>query len=161
MTVLRPHYLAVLICLVLASGGPATAEDQVVGATARVVNDISGVLDQRVRTIALDDSVYFDETIESGVDSATEIVFKDGTRLRMGPLSRITLNAVVFDPDPQKSRFAANLEEGVFEFASGLLPKDKYRFETPTGTIGIRGTKFTVVVLSPRIADWLAQRQGD
>lgn len=153
MTLVRAFILS---CCLMAVGGSSVFADQAgVGTASKVVNDVSGLLEGAVRELSLEDRVYLNEVIESGADSATEIVFRDGTRLRMGPLSRITLNAVVFDPEPAKSRFTASLQQGVFQITSGTLPKDRYRFETPTGTIGIRGTVFTVLVMSPEIEDWL------
>ena len=44
------------------------------------------------------------------------------------------------------ARIAVNMLAGSFRFATGTSPKNAYRIDTPTGTIGVRGTEFDVWV---------------
>jgi hypothetical protein len=135
--------------MAVAGGLRVPAATPPVGETTKVVRDVRGVLEQTERQLNLQDTVYFNEVIESGPESATQITFADGTTLRMGPTSRLTLNRVVYDPETQTGDFVVEATRGVFEFATGKLAPERYKFETPSGTIGVRGTRFTLIVRDP------------
>ena len=85
------------------------------------------------------------ETVSTGRDSAAKIVFVDQTNLSIGPQARIVLDELVFPGDAARGRAVVNLTEGAFRFVSGLLPKENYEIRTATATIGIRGTRFSVL----------------
>jgi hypothetical protein len=91
--------------------------------------------------------------IKTDVDSATEIIFLDQTKLSLGPESSLTLDSVVYDPDPEKSAFVATATKGVFRFVTGNLPKKSYTIHTPSATIGIRGTIFQLSILPTFLDD--------
>jgi hypothetical protein len=55
----------------------------------------------------------------------------------------------VFDPDPNKSKMALNFVSGTARFATGglgLVARENITIQTPTASIGIRGTDFTTTV---------------
>jgi hypothetical protein len=59
------------------------------------------------------------------------------------------IDEYVYDPDPSKSKMALNFVQGTARFATGglgLVPKENIQIQTPTATIGIRGTDFTTTV---------------
>jgi len=63
--------------------------------------------------------------------------------------TRIVIDNVVFDEDPSKSDLAMTFAQGTARFISGQLgkvDKENIRLKTPTASIGIRGTDFTVTV---------------
>ena len=91
--------------------------------------------------------------IETEEDSATEVVFIDETKLALGPNSSILIDKFVYDPMPDKASFVATATSGVFRFVTGNLPKKSYTIHTPTATIGIRGTAFTLVILPQETTD--------
>ena len=86
------------------------------------------------------------EVIKTAADSASELVFRDDTTLTIGPNAEVTLDTFVFDPDPTKGKVIINQTIGTIRFVSGKLAKQVYEIRTPTATIGIRGTVFTVTV---------------
>lgn len=78
------------------------------------------------------------ETVASG---ALEVTFTDGSRLTLGSASSIIVDNYVFQ-GPQQGVGAQTLKmtKGLFRFVSGAMPKDQVRLQTPTVSIGIRGT---------------------
>ena len=122
------------------------AEQATVGNAATVVRTVTGTFGADIRQIAYLDDLYHNELVETGEESATEIVFLDDTKLAMGPNSSLVLDKFVYDPDPDQASFVITVTQGVFRFASGKLPKKSYTINTPTATIGIRGTTFTLTV---------------
>lgn len=78
-----------------------------------------------------------------------EVRFIDDSKLRMTEHTRIVIDNVVFDDDPSKSDLAMTFAQGTARFISGQLgkvDKENIRLKTPTASIGIRGTDFTVTV---------------
>jgi hypothetical protein len=117
-----------------------------VGITSVVVKTVTGILEDDVRQLAYKDDIYHNEIIETFDESATEITFLDDTNISLGPNSKITLDRFVYDPNPDASSFVTTITAGALRFASGKLPSKAYKINTPTATIGIRGTIIDVVV---------------
>jgi hypothetical protein len=112
-----------------------------------VVKTVTGSLEGDLRHLELKDDIYHNEVIETGEESATEIIFLDDTKLTLGANAVLTLDRFVYDPNPSRASFVLTATAGVFRFASGKLPKKSYVIHTPAATIGIRGTIVTIVVL--------------
>ena len=129
------------------------AERTTVGNATTVVKTVTGTFEADLRQIEYLDDLYHNEVVETGEESATEIVFLDETKLAIGPNSSLVLDKFVYDPDPSKAAFVITMTQGVFRFASGNLPQKSYTIHTPTATIGIRGTVFTVKVQSNQGSD--------
>ncbi len=144
----RPLLLvATAVSLALASLTALAVGEVTVGNTTIVVRTVTGLFSENLRQLALKDDIYHNEVIETGADSASEIIFLDETTLSLGPDSRVTLDRFVFDPDPSRSAFVMTAAKGVMRFISGNLPTENYVIHTPVSTIGIRGTKILIVVL--------------
>lgn len=78
-----------------------------------------------------------------------QVKFVDDSKLRMTEHTRIVIDNVVFDKDPSKSDLAMTFAQGTARFITGSLgtiEKENIRLRTPTASIGIRGTDFTVTV---------------
>lgn len=78
-----------------------------------------------------------------------KIEFIDSTRVSMTEHTVLEINEYVYDPDPNKSKMALNFASGTARFATGklgLVPRENIQIQTPTASIGIRGTDFTTTV---------------
>ena len=139
--------VAIVGLLAIASSDASAIEKVTIGNAQIVVKTVTGTLEAESRLIQLQDDIYHNELIETGEESTTEFIFLDETKLALGPNSSMVLDRFVFDPDPDKASFVMTATAGVFRFVSGNLPKESYEIHTPTATIGIRGTAFTIVVL--------------
>lgn len=116
------------------------AEKLVVGAAAAIVRHVEGISDSDVRTLNMSDSVYFNEVIVTNEDSASKIHFPDDTSLTVGPNSRVTIDAFVYDPNVKNSKMVVNISLGIARFVTGKMESAAYQIKTPTSTIGVRGT---------------------
>lgn len=137
----------ILAALVGFSSSAQAVDTVTIGNSSVVVRTVTGSLGEEERKVSLWDDVYHNELIETAEKSATEIIFLDQTKLALGANSKLVLDSVVFDPDPDKSSFITTTTKGVFRFVTGNLPKKSYTIHTPNATIGIRGTVFTLSVL--------------
>lgn len=78
-----------------------------------------------------------------------KIQFVDDTQVSMTEHTVLEINEYVYDPNPTKSRMALNFAQGTARFATGklgLVPRENIQIQTPTASIGIRGTDFTTTV---------------
>ena len=93
------------------------------------------------------DIVSFDEVeTENG---RLKIEFVDSTQVSLTEHTYMEIDEYVYDPDPSKSKMALNFVQGTARFATGglgLVPKENIQIQTPTASIGIRGTDFTTTV---------------
>ena len=82
------------------------------------------------------------DTVETGAGARVEIATGDGSVLRLGENSKLTLQ----DSTPQKS-FSAKLWLGnVWTKVHKLLANETFHIETENAVAGVRGTEFRVEV---------------
>jgi hypothetical protein len=77
------------------------------------------------------------------------ITFVDDSQVRLTEHSKLIIDEVIFDPNPNKSKMAMQFASGTARFITGKIGqinKQNIEISTPTAQIGIRGTDFTVTV---------------
>lgn len=91
-----------------------------------------------------------EDIIKTNENSSVDIIFKDGTAVSLGAKSVLLIDDYIYTPKNKKFKFEVSLEKGVAVYESGKIseisPED-IKFKVPTGTIGVRGTKFLVEVI--------------
>jgi len=148
----RRWFLPLAVILVLLSVGgeispvgasPSIATVQNVSGTAAVVRQgqtISASVGLEIRE---------NDTLCTGPDGSIGMVFNDDTSLSLGPESVLIIDKFVFAPRQGKFSMVLRMIKGTAAYLSGLICKlapGSLLFETPTASIGIRGTKFVVKV---------------
>lgn len=89
------------------------------------------------------------DVIRTGADGAAGITLKDNTVMSFGPSTRFTLEEYLFAPAKGDLKLGGRLASGSLHYVSGLIAKarpEAVSVKTPTGTIGVRGTRFVAVV---------------
>lgn len=130
------------------TAGTAHAETQI-GAAGLVVRDVTGKLGGAIRTIAIKDQVFQNDLIETKNNSATELVFLDGTKISVGPNAKLVLDEFVYNPDKKTGTFKMSMFKGAVRLVTGSLSNKQmanFEIRTPTVTIGVRGTTLNIVV---------------
>ena len=77
------------------------------------------------------------------------ITFIDDSQVRLTEHSKLVIDEVIFDPNPNKSKMAMQFASGTARFITGKIGqinKQNINITTPTAQIAIRGTDFTVTV---------------
>jgi hypothetical protein len=77
------------------------------------------------------------------------ITFLDESQVRLTEHSELVIDEFIYDPDPSKSKMALQFASGTARFITGKLStinKENILIQTPSATVGIRGTDFTVTV---------------
>jgi hypothetical protein len=92
------------------------------------------------------------DTLFTGPDGSLGAIFRDDSSISMGPDSSFAVRNFEFAPATGKYGLLIRITRGSLAYLSGLIGKlspESARFETPTATIGIRGTRFAVQVGEP------------
>ena len=74
-------------------------------------------------------------------------MFKDGTLLTVGSATEVQIRDYVFEPKMAKYEFSVYLSKGTAIYSSGKIGKlspQSVRVDTPTATVGVRGTRFII-----------------
>jgi hypothetical protein len=96
--------------------------------------------------------LHVGDTLGTGPDGSLGVLLRDNSSLSLGPSSTLVLREFLFSPSENKFGLLVRLSKGTMAYLSGLIGKlapEKARFETPTATIGIRGTHFAVKAGDP------------
>lgn len=96
------------------------------------------------------DILIIGDKIKTNKNSRVDIIFKDGTLVTLGEKSILSVNDYIYKPQNKKFKFDVYLDRGVAVYESGKISEvepESIKFKIPTGTIGVRGTKFLVEVI--------------
>src|SRR5210317_1139500 len=115
--------------------------------TGRVVREVPKDLDETFQaSLDLDINSYDNVQTSNG---RLGITFLDDSQVRLTEHSELIIDEFIYDPDPSKSKMALQFASGTARFITGKLAtidKKNISIQTPSATIGIRGTDFTVTV---------------
>jgi len=137
----------VLLALVVVAAAPAAAQSSApIGRVERVVVWSYGTAPgAAVRDLHERQPVVANDVVETVPNGALHLRFVDETSFRLGPRSRAVLDRFAYDPAQGTGEMTIELGRGVFRFVSGTIPKDQVKVDTPTVTIGIRGTIYRLL----------------
>ena len=90
--------------------------------------------------------IHRDERIRTSSSGTGQFVFRDGTKLAVGPNSSLVLDQSIFNGSSSFKKFTLNATRGTFRWVSGRSSSAAYKINTPFGTLGVRGTVFDFYV---------------
>ena len=133
--------------LALCALWPAAASAQQVGqASAIKTAAFQQPPSQAASELKLQDPIIWKSTLSTPGNGALEVKFVDGSKLSMGAGSSVLIDEYTYSGPGGAGKQTLRYTKGLFRFISGTIPKDQVKVETPTITIGIRGTIFRTLV---------------
>jgi hypothetical protein len=144
------NYLKQML-LVLATAASLLSAAQAQSTAGRVLiaaGDVVAVRDGKPVALIDGSTVQAGDTIKVGDRSSVQLLMVDKAVLALRANSMLSLDAYRFDEQGTTSKSFFSLLQGGLRAVTGLIGKrnrDNFRLITPTATIGIRGTHFTVV----------------
>jgi hypothetical protein len=133
--------LGVLVALLMAASAHAAGEPSVAKAVD-VRPEATGLYNGATIVLSAQDDLYVGQKITTGTQGEVQIVFADDTRMVVGPGSSLVIEKYLMRNGGTASQFAVSALGGTFRFITGKSAKTAYKIDTPTGTIGVRGTRF-------------------
>jgi len=98
------------------------------------------------RTLVVGSKVFIGDLVATDAAGEAQLLFSDGTRMVVGPNSALVIDEFVFRGNAAENRFAVRALGGVYRFISGDSGDRNYSIQTPSATIGVRGTAFDFTV---------------
>lgn len=129
------------VSLFLTASALAAGDGTAVGVNPDAVSRLGSA--DRLLVVGADVSVG--EKIVTGPTGNVQLLFRDQTRLVVGPRSTLEIETYLLNGSGA-DKFAINALAGTFRFISGNSAKSAYSIDTPTASIAVRGTKFDVTV---------------
>ena len=96
----------------------------------------------------IDLDIYSYDTIKTGKGKVA-VGFIDDTRVDVTQHSKLIIDEFVYDPNTKKGSLSLKAALGTVRYASGQIAKTTptaVQIKTPTATIGVRGTDFTMTI---------------
>jgi hypothetical protein len=145
-------FVAILLAVVLAPAGGHAGPDGTIGVVRNSTGSATITRGENVLPATAGTRVRTGDTLSTGPDGSLGVILRDDSSLSLGPSSSLVLRDFLFSPSEEKFSLLVRLSKGTMAYLSGLIGKlapEKARFETPTATIGIRGTHFAVKAGEP------------
>ncbi|MFA5958583.1 MAG: FecR family protein [Hyphomicrobium sp.] len=142
-------HLMVMVASALLAFEPHVAADDTtpeIGTAVTIKREVMATLGDEKRDLREGGRVHRSEYLETGDNSQAELKLDDQTKLALGPNAGLKLDDFVIGKAGGVTSIGVNFLKGTFRFITGSEKKDAYRIDTPSATIGVRGTVFDVYV---------------
>lgn len=153
-----PSKLPCLLCFPLRATLLALAASTITFSAAALAQDAVGTVKRLEgqatlasatgeRAAQVGTAVYRGERVVTRAGGAVGLTLLDGTQLAVGPNSTVRVQNFQFDTTTRQGSLLVDISRGAMRMVSGLIARQDNRavsINTPTATIGIRGTDFVV-----------------
>jgi hypothetical protein len=123
---------------------PATEPE--VGSTVLIKEKVTGRLGAVERLLKTGFRVHRNELLQTGPQAQAEVKLDDNTKLALGPDAELLLDEYAVAPSNDTKTISLKFLKGTFRFLTGNNSSESYKIETPSATIGVRGTVFDVYI---------------
>jgi hypothetical protein len=141
--------LCTILLTVLLFIPPVFADQVVIGSIKNAQGDTFVVRDGSNIAATKGLKLFQNDILLTEDASSMGIVLRDDTLISLGSNTEIAINEFKFAPAKGELFILTRMVRGIVTYISGQITKlspESARFETPTSTIGVRGTKFLVKV---------------
>ena len=139
---MKHAFMPVFAFMALCAASGAQAASERVGQATLVKTAVTG----QAGPIVVKSPVHRNERIRTSKSGLGEFLFRDGTKLAVGAGSSVVVDKFVFDDDKTVQTLSIKAAKGTFRWVSGNSRSTAYSIKTPSGTIGVRGTRFDFYV---------------
>jgi len=110
----------------------------------------NGIIDRDKTDITIEQELPIEQydTVKTG-NGKVGILFVDDTRVDVTQHSKLVIDEFVYDPNTKKGKLNLSAKLGTIRYASGQIAKTSRQditITTPTATIGVRGTDFSMTI---------------
>jgi len=144
---MKPYLSILFILFILPS--IVMAKELPVGSIKTLENDVTVLRGEQKFTAVIGMAVLQGDVIETSNSGTVGIIFRDDSLISLGPDSKLDMKNYVFEPKEKKFAVLMKMLKGTFVYISGAIGRlspDSVKLETPSSTIGTRGTKVLIEV---------------
>ena len=138
-----------ILALSLALSGAAWADETPIGYVKNVTGEASVTTANNQRKAEVGTPIHQGSVLRTGAQSSMGVTFKDKTLMSFGPETELTVDEYLYAPAQGKLKLGSRLVKGTLNYVSGVIARlrpDAVSVDTPTGTIGVRGTQFVAKI---------------
>ena len=142
-------FRAILICFVLLTTSVLADELLPIGYVKNLTGKVTVTTKEDIINAKVGTPIYQNSVLSTSSQSSVGITLKDATVISLGPETEFTVDKFVYAPAKNKLKLSSRLTKGTLNYISGIIAKlkpDAVTVTTPSGNIGVRGTKFAVKV---------------
>ncbi len=137
--------------LAFAGSAPMTFALEPVGVAVDAATTVTGSGPEGDREILKNSPIFQDDRLVATQTGNAQIILVDKTRIVVGPGAQIDIDDFVYATKNTFASITVKASQGAFRFISGASKSAAYKIETPTGTIGVRGTAFDVGISGDQV----------
>ncbi|CCE08243.1 conserved exported hypothetical protein [Bradyrhizobium sp. STM 3843] len=127
------------------AAAPASAEP--IGNVAALSGTVTVIRNKDSLPLKLRDDIFLNDVVQTSAASSLGITFDDGTTFHLSANARITIDNYVYEDGGKQNSAVFNIGRGTVAFVAAAVAKTgDMKIDTPTATLGIRGTTGVVDV---------------
>ena len=142
-------FRVILICSMLLTTGVWADELPPIGYVKNITGEATVTIMGHIIRAKVGTPIYQSSVLNTRAQSSIGITLKDATVISLGPETEFAIDEYVYVPAQNKLKIGARITKGSLNYISGIIAKlqpDAVKVTTPSGVIGVRGTKFVVKV---------------
>lgn len=142
-------FRVILICSMLLTTGVWAGELPPIGYVKNITGEATVTTKGDIIRAKVSTPVYQSSVLNTRAQSSMGITLKDATVISLGPETEFAIDEYAYVPAKNKFKLGSRITKGSLNYVSGIIAKlqpDAVTVTTPSGTIGVRGTKFVVKV---------------
>lgn len=154
-------FIGLVGALLIAVVAPVQSQQSQVGVAAAVRGSVQVQSGGAARAPSGGEAMLLGDRVVTQRQSGMQVLLLDESVFTIGESNDLVIDRFVYDPDRSVGEIAARSTQGFLRFVSGgvgAIAPQNVSIETPSATIGSRGTTFDVVVGAEAVA--LAQAAG-
>jgi len=139
-------FAAILVAVF--AGGAAAAEGNQVALVKVVDGEAYALRADERDALDVGEPIFVEDVVETQAGSVG-LTFQDGSRISIGPHSRVQFTEFQFAPAEGRLEFLIDFFRGTLLYVSGVIAKlspDSVKVRTPVATVAVRGTRFLAEV---------------
>jgi hypothetical protein len=127
------------------ASAPLAAEP--IGNVAALTGTVTVTRNKDSLPLKLRDDIFLNDIVQTSAESSLGITFDDGTTFRLSANAKITIDNYVYEDGGKQNAAIFNIGRGTVGFVAASVAKTgDMKIDTPTASLGIRGTTGLVEV---------------
>lgn len=139
----------ILICSMLLMNSVWADELPPIGYVKNITGEATVTTSGDIIRAKVGTPIYQSSVLNTRTQSSMGITLKDATVISLGPETEFVIDEYAYAPAKNKLKLSSRITKGSLNYVSGIIAKlqpEAVKIKTPTGTIGVRGTRFVVKV---------------
>jgi len=143
---MRAHFIYSLAVFILVSTFAFATPNQVdAGKTIMAIGSVKALMNERERSLLRKAPVFLQDTVQTQVDSRTQLRMVDGGLLSLKEQTQLAIANYEFNPASAQASIVLTLIKGGLRTVTGELDRNTsdYHLNTAVASIGVRGTDYS------------------